>query len=175
MSITTSFPQTGGKAQIETAERTRIHFIGIAEILVVRAPEQIRTVLGSCVGVALCDQFAGIGGLSHVILPASNEGSGDPGKFADTAVDLLVNRLLVEGASAKHIVAKIAGGANMFSAQKTGGLGQRNADAVQARLAHHSISLMASALGGSKGRKMRLEPATGHVYVEIIGQAPEII
>lgn len=175
MSITTSFPQTGGKAKIETAERSRIHSIGIADILVVRAPEQIRTVLGSCIGVAMYDQVAGVGGLSHVILPASNEGSGDPGKFADTAVDLLLNRLLAEGADAKRIVAKIAGGANMFSAQETGGLGQRNADAVQARLTHHSISLMASEVGGTKGRKMRLDPATGNVFVEIIGQAPKII
>lgn len=175
MSITTSFPQTGGKEQVETAERIRIHSIGIAEILVVRAPEQIRTVLGSCVGTALYDQAARVGGLCHVILPASKEGSGDPGKFADTAVDLLLNRLLAEGADAKCIVAKIAGGANMFSAQQTGGLGQRNADAVQARLTHHSISLIASALGGNKGRKMRLDPATGHVHVEIIGQAPLII
>ena len=87
MSITTSCAQTGGQGQLETAERVRIHSIGIGEILVLRAPEQIRTVLGSCVGVALCDQIAGVGGLCHVILPASKEGSGDPGKFADTAVD----------------------------------------------------------------------------------------
>lgn len=175
MSITTSFPQTGGKGPVETAERIRIHSIGIAEILVVRAPEQIRTVLGSCVGVALCDPVAGVGGLCHVILPASKEGSGDPGKFADTAVDVLLNRLRAEGASAKHIVAKIVGGANMFGAEKAGGLGQRNAEEVQARLAHHSIPLIASALGGNKGRKMRLDPATGYVHVEIIGQAPQII
>ena len=86
-----------------------------------------------------------------------------------------MNRLLAEGASAKRIVAKIAGGATMFGTEKKGGLGQRNAQEVQARLAHHSISVIASALGGSKGRKMLLDPSTGQVHVEIIGQASQVI
>ena len=58
--------------------------IGIAAIKVVKAPERVRTVLGSCIGVALYDRISKVGGMAHVILPDSSEGSGDPGKFADT-------------------------------------------------------------------------------------------
>ena len=151
------------------------HFIGIAETKVVRAPDQIRTVLGSCIGIALYDCTAGIGGMAHVILPASSEGSGAPGKFADTAVDLLLEMLLEEKASKARLVAKIVGGAAMFGGGSLGGLGTRNKDAVEARLTQHHIRLEAIAVGGSKGRKMLLDPATGAVEVTVIGRPPRMI
>lgn len=91
-----------------------MYSIGIAGIQVVKAPDTIRTVLGSCIGVAVYDRVAKVGGMAHVILPDSNEGSGDPGKFADTAVDLLVENLVAEGAEKKRVAAKMAGGATMF-------------------------------------------------------------
>lgn len=152
-----------------------VESIGIAGIKVVQSPDRIRTVLGSCIGVAVYDRIAKIGGMAHVILPDSNEGSGDPGKFADTAVDLLVQELVDTGAEVKRLVAKIGGGAAMFGQATAVGLGVRNAEAVRKRLTHHAIRIAADALGGTRGRKMMLDPATGAVQVEIIGQDPEII
>jgi len=149
--------------------------IGIAGIKVVTAPDRMRTVLGSCIGVAVYDRNAKIGGMAHVILPDSNEGSGDPGKFADTAVDMLVLKLVDTGAEARRLVAKIVGGAAMFGQSSAVGLGVRNAEAVRKRLTHHAIRIAADAIGGTKGRKMMLDPATGAVQVEVIGQDPEII
>lgn len=156
-------------------EEGTIHAIGIAGIKIVKAPDRVRTVLGSCVGVALIDPAAGVGGLAHVMLPNSHEGSGDPGKFADTAVDLLLGELLSASAVRRRVIAKTVGGAVMFGDACRSTLGRRNAEAVEARLRHHAIRLAASALGGHKGRKMLLDPATGDVHVEIIGTAAEII
>lgn len=152
-----------------------VHAIGIAGIKAVVAPDMVRTVLGSCIGVALFDPVAKIGGMCHVILPDSEEGSGDPGKFADTAVDLLVEALLSLSATRERIIAKMAGGAAMFGTDDENTLGRRNAAAVETRLTHHGIRLAASVVGGVKGRKMMLDPATGNVHVEIIGAAPEVI
>ncbi len=151
----------------------RIHSIGIAGIVVVHAPDQVRTILGSCIGIALYDPVAKIGGLGHVILPNSREGSGGPGKFADTAVDLLLSDLNETGANGKCVRAKIAGGAAMFGGDSLASLGRRNAEAVRDRLSHHGIRLVAEAIGGTKGRKMCLDPATGNVRVEIIGESPQ--
>lgn len=161
------------KMRLETSGR--IHSIGIAGIEVVRAPDRIRTVIGSCIGIAICDRVARIGGLAHVILPDSSQGSGDPGKFADTATDMLIERIVDAGADRKRLVAKITGGAAMFGNEPSLGLGERNAQAVHDRLLHHAIRLVASATGGTKGRKMMLDPATGTVYVEIIGKSAEEI
>jgi len=151
------------------------HTIGIAAVKVVRKPDLLRTVLGSCVGVALCDSDAGIGGLAHVILPSSEHGSGDPGKFADTAVDMLLDEMLSAGARRSRIRAKIAGGAYMFGSAASTGIGERNVIAVKKRLSGHELALLAEEVGGDKGRKITLDPESGVVQVQIIGQEPTAI
>lgn len=145
--------------------------IGIAEIDVVREPDTIRTVVGSCIAIALYDQVTKIGGMAHVILPDSKKGAGDPGKFADTAIDLLRSAVLAEGAKVKNLTCKIAGGATMFGSASTPGLGSRNADAVEANLKRLNVRIAGSDLGGSKGRQITLDPATGSVLMNIIGES----
>ena len=86
--------------------------VRIAEIVASKAPARLRTVLGSCIGVALYDRRAGIGGLAHVMLPDSRGEVKMPGKFADTAIPALVEKLTQAGAG--KLSAKIAGGANML-------------------------------------------------------------
>lgn len=150
--------------------RANVRTIGIAEIGTVTAPDCIRTVLGSCIGVAMYDRVAKVGGMAHVILPSSKEGSGDPGKFADTAVDILLDQVLSAGALRERLAAKISGGASMFGSESKSGLGVRNEEAVRERLQHHSVRLTAAHCGGTKGRKMSLDPGSGEVTVEIIGE-----
>ncbi len=152
-----------------------IHSIGIAGIKVVAAPEKVRTVLGSCVGVAMYDRVAKIGGLCHVMLPSSTLGSGDRGKFADTALDWLLDEVLKAGAVSKRLTAKISGGASMFGNKVDGGIGDRNIQAVKERLSMHGVRLAAEDVGGTKGRKMMLDPSTGDVEVQIIGAEPTLI
>jgi chemotaxis protein CheD len=106
-----------------------------------------------------------------VILPASAEGTGDPGKFAETAVDMLLENIVAAGAGRARLEAKIAGGASMFGPASSVNLGDRNTRAVRARLGEHRIPLRAEDVGGTKGRKMTLSPATGEVRVEIIGES----
>lgn len=153
----------------------KMHSIGIAGLIVVHAPEGIRTVLGSCIGIALYEKAANVGGMGHVILPDSTKGSGEPGKFADTAVDQLMDMMVEQGAKRTSIVAKIAGGATMFGVNQGSVLGERNAAAVKDRLRRHGVRVVAEAIGGVKGRKMALDASTGMVQVEMIGATPEII
>lgn len=151
------------------------HSIGIADVKVVASPDKVRTVLGSCVGVALFDRVAKVGGMAHVMLPSSALGQGDKGKFADTAVDILLDDVIKAGCKKDRLKAKITGGASMFGKKVDNGIGERNIQAVKERLAHHSIQLLAEDVGGLKGRKMLLDPATGQVEVQIIGAQPEVI
>lgn len=146
------------------------HLIGIAAIRVVSAPDRVRTVLGSCIGIAVFDKQAHVGGMAHVILPSSAEGTGERGKFADTAVEDLMNMVLDAGAVRGRLCAKIAGGACMFGNATENGLGERNARAVRDRLKDLQIRLVAEDCGGTKGRKITLDPESGDVEVQIIGQ-----
>jgi chemotaxis protein CheD len=48
--------------------------------------------LGSCIGIAVWDPVARVGGMAHVVLPESTTSSlgSPPGKYADLAVPALV-------------------------------------------------------------------------------------
>ncbi len=109
------------------------------------------------------------------MLPSSESGQGDPGKFADTAVDTLLDEVVSAGCKKERLSAKLAGGASMFGPAKANGLGDRNVQAVQERLAKHGVKIVAKEVGGQKGRKMMLTPATGEVEVQIIGAEPTVI
>ncbi|MFQ5489680.1 MAG: chemotaxis protein CheD [Phycisphaerae bacterium] len=156
-------------------QTSQTHRIGIAEMAVAKPPDSIRTVLGSCVGVVLFDPTAKVGGMCHVILPSSDGGKGEPGKFADTAVDKLLNDVMKAGCNQRRITAKIAGGASMFGGNVDSGLGDRNVVAVKGRLDHHAIRLTGEDVGGTKGRRMVLNPETGEVEVQIIGQQARVL
>jgi len=149
--------------------------LGIAEVKTVHAPDCVRTVLGSCIGIALFDTAARVGGMAHVMLPAAGRSDGAPGKFADTGTDLLIEMVLAAGAVRGRLVAKIAGGAMMFGTASDTGIGSRNAQAVVERLSHHGIGLAGSDVGGTHGRRMRLDPRSGSVEVQAIGQQPRIL
>ena len=149
--------------------------LGIAGICTVKSPDQIRTVLGSCIGIALYDMKAGIGGMAHVMLPEATGPTESPGKFADTGVDSLLQDVLAGGANRTRLVAKIAGGAAMFGAASDTGIGTRNTKAVIERLEKHDIKLVAHEVGGAKGRRMSLDPQTGDVEVQVIGQSARVL
>ena len=151
------------------------HNIGIAEIKIAKCPDKLRTVLGSCVGVAIFDRVSKVGGIAHVMLPDSSIGKGDKGKFADTAVDALIEDVANAGGMHKRLTAKITGGASMFGAHVDKGIGERNIEAVKERLKKHTIRLAAEDVGGTKGRRMILDPASGEVTVQVIGGEPVVI
>jgi putative nucleotidyltransferase with HDIG domain len=76
-------------------------------------PIILEAYLGTCVGVALYDPVAGIGGLIHLLLPEpiSQKPTFHPEKYASTGFPVFIRALYAAGASAENIKAIIAGGA----------------------------------------------------------------
>ena len=132
--------------------------------------------LGSCIGIVMIDAHARVAGMAHVMLPeAGPTSSGPPGKFADTAVPALIESVLRLGAHRSRLIAKIAGGAQMFGAGSGGGIlsiGERNAEAVRAGLRSAGILLRSADTGGNSGRTMQVHTSTGTVTVRIVGGRP---
>ena len=151
--------------------------VGMAEVKVCRAPDAILMALGlgSCVGICGYDAQAGVAGLAHVVLPssaASAAGSTTPGKFADTAVPLLLETMRRQGACLDQIVVALVGGAQLFAGNGIGrglDIGPRNAQAVQAEIERLGLRLAATDLGGTTGRTIHLT-GSGLVRVKTIGQ-----
>lgn len=148
--------------------------VAIGRWAVAAAPSQLRTLLGSCVGVALHDRAAKVGGLAHVVLPDSRGDLEHPGKYADTAIPALIADIerAVRGKTAGRLVAKLAGGASMFQLgadTASRNIGRMNQEAVEAILAALRIPILGRDLGGEGGRNMTLEPATGRVWIRTPG------
>lgn len=138
--------------------------------------ELIAYSLGSCVAICLYDPVSRAAAMAHVVLPAAPaSGPGaTPGKFADTAVPALVEALLGDGASPTRLHCWLAGGAAVLC---LGGslpnIGQRNAEAARAALARARIPVRGEALGGHRGRTVRLLAGTGRVLVRTVS-GPEV-
>jgi chemotaxis protein CheD len=149
----------------------------MGELAVCQKGDGLRTLLGSCLGVALYDRRLKLGGLAHVVLPYASGNVELPGKYADTAIPELLRqmRLLAKGETLRP-VAKLVGGANMFnSSGSSATIGEQNIRAVERLLEEQKIPVVARHLGGEQGRRMLLDSATGLVTVEIAGLDPTVL
>ena len=124
--------------------------------------------LGTCIGLAATD--GRVAGLAHILLPDSEGRTADPkepARFADTGVDALLAALQSAGASMARLVFKMAGGASVLgttNAEKFK-IGERNAEAVRERLAHHGHSLAVVETGGTVGRTLEVHLGAGKMFI----------
>lgn len=156
--------------------------VGIADLNVVKAPNRIRTSgLGSCVGVVIYDSYKQVAGLAHIMLPDSSltkQENFNKYKYADTAIDILVEKLIQLGARKSQLKAKIAGGAQMFqlqSASEIMRIGPRNVEAVKERLKYHQIPVVSSDTGGNQGRTIEFDPVTTKLKIRTVNQGEKYI
>lgn len=150
--------------------------VGMADLDTCLPPGIITTLgLGSCVGIALYDPITKIGGLAHVMLPDSTQirNNDNKAKFADTGTIQLIEEMVKIGANKNRLVAKLAGGAQMFSFQQTSDLmriGERNVIATKAILKEIGIPILAEDTGANYGRTIELHTKDGVLVVKSIGR-----
>lgn len=155
--------------------------VGMADLNICKSPDAITTLgLGSCVGIALRDPVTKIGGLAHIMLPDSKaiQGVSAIPKFADTGIEELIKQVTAAGASRTRLVAKIAGGAQMFAFQNKNELmsvGQRNVEAVTRILKELRIPILSSDTGENFGRTVEFYPETGDFVIKAVGKAVRTI
>lgn len=157
--------------------------VGVAEYRTTHVPSVLASYgLGSCVAIALYDEAKKIGGLAHIMLPDSRAISkeGREGRFADTAILAMVEEMVKLGARKNRITARIAGGAQMFSIPGASNpanipgpapglhIGERNVESTKRVLRETKIPLLAEDTGGSHGRTMYFDVATGEVTISSI-------
>ncbi len=154
--------------------------VGIADMKIAKGDSILTTLgLGSCVGAAIFDPRIQLGGLVHVLLPSSNGDScGNNAKYADSGIKELVDELIALGASRFSLVAKIAGGANMFAANRRSDIfmiGQRNVEMCKETLKMQRINLVSCDTGGSYGRTVEFNTSNGHMLIKTIGHGCKYI
>ncbi len=150
--------------------------VGMADLVVSRHPATLVTLgLGSCIGLVVYDQATKTAGMAHIMLPDSRDVKNPPkpGKFADTAVPLLLEELLKLGVNKSQLRAKMAGGAQMFTMPGKDSaifaVGARNVEATLKMLSAEGIRLVASDTGGNKGRSVEFNTETMKFVVKTLG------
>ncbi|WDZ63833.1 chemotaxis protein CheD [Paenibacillus polymyxa] len=149
--------------------------VGMADLNVTSNPNSIRTTgLGSCVGLTLYDPHLKLAGMAHVMLPSSDiarEGQLNIAKYADTALPELFERMLKLGAERRRLIAKMAGGAQMFAFAGSGDtmrIGPRNVESCKDMLVDLGIPLIAEDTGGNYGRTIELDSETGVLNIRSV-------
>lgn len=148
--------------------------IGISDLNVALPPDVLITyALGSCVGICLYDKVVKVAGMAHIMLPLSKEAKDNSNvmKFADTATIEMIKRMEKQGASRKRMVAKIAGGAQMFAVpdgNEAFNIGKRNVIATKQVLQELGIRIIAEDTGLDFGRTVEFSPITGMLKIKTI-------
>ncbi len=155
--------------------------VGMADLKLATTPDKLMTAgLGSCIGICIYDKSVGKGGLAHIMLPSSTiaRNNVNHAKFADTATVLLIEELEKMGCSRSRLLAKYAGGSQMFKFSGESDImkiGIRNAQAVEENLNKHRIRIMAHDAGGNYGRTITFDPKSGDLLVRTIGHGERVI
>ncbi|WP_346354605.1 chemotaxis protein CheD [Azotosporobacter soli] len=148
--------------------------VGMADYKVGKNPNSLISYgLGSCVGIAVYDSVAKVGGLAHIMLPDSTQARSteNPAKFADTCLPIMLDEILKLGAVKSRLTAKIAGGAQMFTfanATDVMRVGERNVEAVKVVLKKLDLRIIADDTGGNYGRTVELKLDSGIYKVKTI-------
>jgi chemotaxis protein CheD len=163
------------------------HVVGIAEMRISadKEDELVTHALGSCLGVAIYDPVAGVGGLLHVMLPLSTidpeKAAANPCMFIDTGVPALFRACYEAGARKQRLRVHVAGGAATTMAARPGGngsalgdyfqIGKRNFLMLRKLLWKNGVLLHGFDVGGTHSRTMALAIGTGEVTVFAQGSA----
>ncbi len=155
--------------------------VGMADLKVAKAPDTLTTLgLGSCIGLTMYDPVMKIGGMVHYMLPDSTKikNNSNIAKFGDTGIQELLRLMLLNGANRRRLVAKIAGGAQMFAmsgSSAIGNVGDRNAEEAVLILRQLGIPLIARDTGLNYGRTVELDCSTGQYLIKAVGKSSKVI
>lgn len=148
--------------------------VAAAEVGAAGAPDHIVALgIGSCVVIVLYDAAACVGGIAHVMLPSPSLARKvtEPGRFPQTALPVLLEKMAALGAQPGRLAARLVGGASMFASLHPPGtirMGERNLVATRQALAAQAIPIVGEATGGDFGRSARLATADGVLEISSV-------
>jgi len=154
--------------------------VGMADCRIGDSPEQVLATfaLGSCIGLAVHDPTAHVGGLLHFMLPDStidrDRSRQNPWMFADTGIPMMLERLCARGASKRRLTVRAAGGASMMDQENIFDIGRRNYLAMRKILWKAGVLVHGEAVGGVRSRTVRLEIGSGKFLVQEGGEVREL-
>ena len=149
--------------------------VGVADMQVTRDLESVLITysLGSCIGVAIHDPVAKVGGLLHFMLPDSQidpqKAQRKPFMFADTGIPILFKEAYKLGAEKQRMTVKVAGGSQIMDESGHFNIGKRNYMALRKIFWTNNVLIRAEDIGGNVNRTLSIEISSGKVWVKNSG------
>ena len=146
--------------------------VGISDMKVSNTPGDILVTysLGSCIGVAIWDPFAKVGGLLHYMLPDSSldkdKAQSKPFMFADTGVPRLFKETYRFGGEKNRMVVKVVGGSQIMDDAGVFNIGKRNYMVLRKIFWKNKIMIANEHVGGTANRTVSLDVATGVIRLK---------
>ncbi|WP_372738648.1 chemoreceptor glutamine deamidase CheD [Neptunomonas sp.] len=141
------------------------------ELYVTNTNEAITTLLGSCVAACVRDPVAGIGGMNHFLLPASDDDRvaalSDATRYGAYAMEKLINEIMKHGGRKERLEIKIAGGGNMVRGMTD--IGDQNVRFVTQYLNYEGFDIASADTGGEHPRNVVYLPQEGRLLVKKLG------
>jgi chemotaxis protein CheD len=136
----------------------------------------IKTILGSCVAVTMFHRSTGFAAICHALMPSCEQKKSCTGycqgfsRYADCIVRRMSEMFLHRGVKTENIEVKLFGGADTLSSKSLASeslkVGARNIEQARKSLDEVGMRLSTSDVGGSTGRKIFFDTATGEVLLK---------
>ena len=155
--------------------------VGVSDMKISNDPEAtlITYSLGSCIGIAIYDAVAKVGGLLHFMLPDSNldtdKASRKPFMFADTGIPALFKSAYKLGAKKQRMRVIVTGGSQVLDQQGFFNIGKRNDMAVRKIFHKNNVIIDYRDVGGNVNRTVRVMVKNGDISIKVSGQGEKVI
>ncbi|WP_321494287.1 chemotaxis protein CheD [uncultured Desulfobacter sp.] len=149
--------------------------VGVADMKVSNNPEDdvVTYSLGSCIGLVIYDPVARVGGILHYMLPESSidkeKATQKPYMFADTGIPRLFKTAYALGAQKARIKIFVAGGAEILDQNGFFNIGKRNYMALRKMFFRNKVMIDKQEVGGNINRTVRIEIASGNIFLKTSG------
>lgn len=149
--------------------------VGVADMKVSNNPADavVTYSLGSCIGLVIYDPVARVGGILHYMLPESSidkeKAAQKPFMFADTGIPRLFKTAYTMGAKKNRVKIFVAGGAEILDQNGFFNIGKRNYLALKKMFFKNKVMIDKQEVGGNINRTIRIEIASGDIFLKTSG------
>ncbi len=156
------------------------HVVGVGDMKLSSAPGDlvVTHALGSCIGIAIYDARAQVGGILHFMLPLSSvnpeKAQANPAMFADTGIPTFFKAAYRLGAARGALKIRMAGGAQVFDDKDFFAVGKRNQVVARKIFWKNNMLIEKEHVGGRASRTMYLDVGSGRTWLVVQGQEIEL-
>jgi chemotaxis protein CheD len=155
--------------------------VGVSDMKVSNDPNGVLVTysLGSCIGIAVYDPAARVGGLLHYMLPESSldsaKAAANPFMFADTGIPRLFKSVYELGGIKARMRVIMVGGSQVLDQKGFFNIGKRNEMAARKLFHRNNVVIDFANTGGNGNRTIRLAIGDGKCALKESGADERLI